>query len=121
MSLDGKTRSYIFGALRRCWRWTQERREVLKDAKVNGHPDKYRCAECDQEGKRKFVHVDHVFPVIDPLRGFEGFDTYISRLYCDKAGLQILCTPCHSAKTKAENKLRREAKKKAKALKAVKE
>ncbi len=112
--LNPKYKAYIFGALRKCWRWTKERREVLNDSKVTGKVDKFRCSECNKTRERKFVHVDHVFPVVDPLKGFEGFDTYISRLYCDKTGLQILCSSCHSAKTKAENKLRRETKKKLK-------
>ena len=100
--LNPKLKAYIFGALRKVWRWSPERREVLNAAKIG--TDKYKCLECATVSKRKFVHVDHVFPVVDPLKGFEGFDTYISRLYCDKEGLQILCSSCHSAKTKAENK-----------------
>ncbi len=112
--LNPKLKAYIFGALRKIWRWSKERREVLNASKVTGKIDKYRCAECDKIGQRKTVHVDHVFPVVDPLKGFEGFDTYISRLYCDKEGLQILCASCHSAKTKAENKVRRETKKRLK-------
>ncbi len=110
--INPKLKAYIFGALRKIWRWSPERREALNEAKTG--LNKYACHECNKISQRKFVHVDHVFPVVDPQKGFEGFDVYISRLYCDKTGLQILCASCHSTKTKAENKIRRETKKRLK-------
>ena len=55
----------------------------------------------------KDVQVDHVAPVVDPKRGFKGWDEYISRLYCESDNLQVLCIPCHKKKTEKERKKRK--------------
>lgn len=55
--------------------------------------------------------MDHVSPVIDPVKGFTTWDDFINRMFCDELGFQCLCVDCHNLKTKAENKVRREYKK----------
>lgn len=73
---------------------------------------KYNCAKCNKTFGRKEIQVDHLIPVVDPLIGFVDWETYINRLFVDAAGLQILCKPCHKEKSKSENEIRREVKKK---------
>ena len=63
-------------------RWDAVRRSVLKRAG-------YRCRRCGRGGR---LEVDHVRPL---HRGGAVFDL---------ANLQALCTSCHVAKTRAENR-----------------
>jgi len=55
---------------------------------------------------RKLVSADHVYPVIDPARGFVDWNEYIKRLFCPESGFQIICKECHDDKTKRERKVR---------------
>lgn len=76
---------------------------------------KYRCAHCEQEGRDKLygpkeINVDHIDPVISETEGFLGWDVYINRLFCEKAGFQILCKEHHEIKTFLENELRKSMK-----------
>jgi len=100
-------KGYIFGSLRKIWRWYPERRLALKLAEVMGTTkDSYNCRECDNVFPRKLVHVDHVDPVIEPGKGFISWDVYIERLFVKADRLQILCKGCHKGKTQIENKRR---------------
>ena len=67
----------------------------------------YRCKTCKKVFSRRGVSIDHVRPVVDPKKGWRGFDEYITRMFCDQSGFQILCSLCHDAKTKKENKTRK--------------
>lgn len=91
---DGYLKSHI----RQIWRWSPKRRECLKAS---------QCLLCGLRKRKLFA--DHIFPVIDPQKGFQGWDTYISRMF--DGTLQPLCEKCHKAKSKEENKQRRLAKK----------
>lgn len=97
---------YILSALRRIWRWSPERKATYD--KVKCGIDKYRCEKCNKvfSRKKKQVAVDHISPVVSTKEGFKTWDDYISRLYCSKEGLQVLCTSCHSRKSQSENKER---------------
>ena len=55
--------------------------------------------------------VDHIHPVIDPVKGFETWDDTISRMFCEESGLQVLCHECHTVKTQEERELRNAARK----------
>ena len=66
----------------------------------------FRCAICKKGFSRKGVSADHREPVINPKRGFEGFDVYIPRLLCEERGFQIICHTDHDKKTHKETKLR---------------
>lgn len=75
---------------------------------------KYSCDNCDHIGPRTGLQVDHIEPVI-PVTGFDTWDGFIKRLFCDGKGLQLLCKACHkkkSAKENAERKKNRDKKKK---------
>lgn len=106
--LDSKTRSYIFGALRRIWRWSKDRKKALDDSRKG---TLLYCSVCKKGFKRERVHVDHKEPVVDPNKGFETWDIYIARLFCDSSNLCILCKACHQRKTNAERKIRNDKKK----------
>ena len=71
----------------------------------------YFCAKCKLVFSRKGVSVDHIEPVVDPRKGWQGFDEYIRRMFCSETGFQILCGPCHDKKTKKENTVRRKERK----------
>ena len=71
----------------------------------------YRCKGCALVFSRKGVSIDHIKPVIDPKKGFQGFDVYIPRMFVPVAGFQILCDKCHDAKTKRETRTRTQHKK----------
>lgn len=99
---------YIFGALRKIWRWHPERKLALTIAKVaGGTKELYTCAQCDQMYPRKQVHIDHKVPVISPIDGFQGWDLYVEKLFVQFDDLQVLCKDCHQQKTQKENKVRR--------------
>ena len=66
----------------------------------------YTCAGCKEVLPRKGVSIDHIDPVVDPKKGWQGFDQYINRMFCNAAGFQILCKVCHDAKTKTESGVR---------------
>lgn len=70
----------------------------------------YTCAVCEKSFGNKSIRVDHVEPVVDPVRGFRGWDEYIRRLFCELDGFQALCLECHAKKTLAEQIRRREIK-----------
>lgn len=71
----------------------------------------YSCRGCKKVFSRKGVSIDHIKPVIDPKHGWQGFDVYVTRMFCAVGGFQILCKLCHDAKTKTENNVRKETKK----------
>lgn len=111
--------SFVMSALRRA-QWPQKYK-ALKDAYIDdginpktGRKCKlHRCAICNDCFPAKDMQVDHREPVI-PLEGFDSWDNVISRLYCESDKLDAVCRDCHKRKSKEENKIRRENKKKCK-------
>lgn len=73
---------------------------------------KYRCSDCKGSFKVKEIQLDHIVPVIDPVKGFTDWNDYIERMFPDMGGYQVLCTECHQKKSESENVVRREKKKK---------
>jgi len=67
----------------------------------------YRCNLCQNEFPQKQVEVDHILPVVDPVNGFTTWDEYISRLFCGKENLQVVCRTCHRAKSALEKTKRK--------------
>ena len=66
----------------------------------------YQCAICDEIFSRKQVSADHIQPVVDLKKGWESFDIFLTRLFCDADGFQIICNDCHDDKTAKERKVR---------------
>jgi 5-methylcytosine-specific restriction endonuclease McrA len=95
--------------------------EVKKEANIRRGI--YRCAGCKEEipsslkvgrERKNNVHVDHIEPIINPATGWISWDDTISRMFCEKDNLQVLCTICHDEKTNKEKaiaKSRREQEK----------
>jgi 5-methylcytosine-specific restriction endonuclease McrA len=72
--------------------------------------NQYRCESCKKTVIYKLIEVDHVHPVINPVTGYQGLAEWAKRLNCPASELQVLCDSCHKAKSKGENKVRREGK-----------
>ena len=66
----------------------------------------YVCNSCKKEFPSKEVNVDHILPVVDPITGFVDWNTFIERLFCKEENLQVLCSKCHTEKTKQERQVR---------------
>lgn len=99
---------WVISVLKQKWNRSPQREGALTQAlRPYG---KYECAKCTQWFVKSEIEVDHFRPVIS-VTGWDSFDGAISRLFCPKEGLQILCLSCHSAKSKLENAERRKYKK----------
>lgn len=66
-----------------------------------------KCDSCGERFMEKLMKVDHINPVVDPLKGWEGFDSFIKNLFCEVDNFQILCKVCHDKKSKEETELRK--------------
>lgn len=101
-----KDAKFVLDALRRAsLRW-QPRTKAKQAARVARN--RYKCKGCEGIFPNKQVSVDHVAPVVDPETGFVDWNTYVARLFVPVESLQILCSECHSRKSKGENLRRRE-------------
>ena len=108
--------SFIKSALRAASRKWPQKHQALKDACVGKRLNKatgkdvfhYKCAACSNLFKAVDVQVDHIDPVVSVEHGFEGWNVYIERMFCEADGYQVLCKTCHSIKTANERKARKE-------------
>ena len=116
---EGRLKAFITSTLRGGFRKYPPKYEVLKAAmwgkKLNSKSGRqaihYTCNSCKKEYPAKEVNVDHVIPVVDPAKGFTTWDDFISRLFCEKSNLQVLCSACHTIKTRQEREVRNGSKK----------
>lgn len=100
----------IESALRRNFRNSEIFKNALKMARVETEKGpRYRCASCKNLFKRTEVQIDHIEPIKDLDGKTLTKDNIIHRVWTDK--IQVLDKVCHSFKSKAENKIRRENKK----------
>ncbi len=93
---------YLVSALRRIWRWSPERKKIKDEARL--------CVHCSKRLTRDRVKVDHIIPVGSVPKAFEGWDGYLTRLFCPSTGLQPLCQACHQVKTNSERAERKRLK-----------
>lgn len=116
---EARFTSFIKSQLRNASRKWKPNNEALKRARIQRGI--YLCNGCNQEittsikidgKKHKNVLVDHINPVIDPKKGFTTWDDFINRLFCEIDDLQVLCKDCHDKKTKEENEVAKQRKKK---------
>lgn len=114
---EARFKSFVTSALRAASRRWPPKYKALKEAfvgkMVNEKTGKmamhYKCASCTKLFVATDVQVDHIEPVVDPKKGFAGWDVYIDRMFCEIKGLQVLCKVCHTVKTDQE-KLERKKK-----------
>lgn len=112
--------SFIKSALRAASNKWGPKYEVKKEARVERGI--YLCAGYDRkahkvpaslppkEGNKRRINnavVDHINPVVDPEDGFVDWDEVITRMFCEKDGLQVLCHDCHTRKTADEREKRK--------------
>jgi hypothetical protein len=101
-----KTR--IVAGIRKVWRFSPLRTEVKKRCRVK--IGIYRCEKCRK--LTDHVDIDHKEPAVDPVLGWQGYDIFIQRLFCDVSNLQGICLRCHELKSDKESKVRKVNKKK---------
>jgi 5-methylcytosine-specific restriction endonuclease McrA len=107
---EARFRSFVTSALRAASRRWPPKYKALKDAfvgkKVNAKSGKlamhYKCASCKKQFVAVDVQVDHIEPVVDPTKGFQTWDIFINRIFCEGDNLQVMCKPCHKVKTDQE-------------------
>lgn len=116
--IDEKLKPFIIATVRRAsYRW-----HPRYMCKVNARVERgrYRCAKCKEVVGNKDIQIDHIEPVVDPLKGFVGWDEYITRLFCGEEGFQALCKPCHKIKCDEEREIRKATKRAGKVKKPTK-
>lgn len=106
MSSQFNYKSYSIAALRRASYRTPMRNIALQRARVSRGI--YECAHCKKHFNRKFVQVDHIIPIVDPLTGWVNLDHFAERLFCPVEGLQVLCLVDHKEKTASERIVRKD-------------
>ena len=107
---EARLKAFIISGLRAASRRYPPKFEALNEAKTTKKINQktgriaqhYMCKACKDEFPAKDVAVDHKKPVVDPAVGFVDWNTFVSRLFCEKKNLQVLCTACHKAKTMKE-------------------
>lgn len=115
---EAKFNSFIRNQLRSATRKWAPINDVKKEANVERGV--YLCAGCKElvppttkQGRKRVqnIFVDHIDPIVDPTVGFEGFDVYIERMFCEKGNLQLLCGECHDKKSMEERRIAAETRK----------
>ncbi len=112
---DAKFKGWIISLLRRgTMKWppaNQCLRAAKRGKKINPltgrMAEHYECAECHQLFPLKQVCKDHILPVVDTVRGFVDWNTYIERMFCAIDKWQIICRSCHDVKSAQERKDRK--------------
>jgi 5-methylcytosine-specific restriction endonuclease McrA len=108
MKKEFNLQSFLIGGLRRLtYKWPNRSKAMVNARIRRGF---YRCAICGGEFKRNEIQIDHIRPVISIRYGFQGWDIFIERLFCDVDNLQVLCKADHASKGFLENKLRKQYK-----------
>lgn len=117
-------KNWIIGQLRRvslryppAIRATNKTKEVYYILSKKGKPMKrvkFTCASCGQKDlKRSQCNLDHKVPVTSK-DGFTTWDDFINGLFCDEENLWLICQPCHDVKSRDENNIRIDFRKKKK-------
>ena len=104
--------SFIRSGLRQKSRWWKPITECkLASRRPYSGPLKrqkfeYQCNTCKQWFPEKKINVDHITPAGE-LNCSQDLPGFVERLFCEKNGLQTLCSDCHDAKTKKERKTKK--------------
>lgn len=107
-------RSFVIGKLRNSFKKTPMFSEVRNAAKEEYYVESkhgkqmrrvhFKCNSCGEFFKDKEIDVDHMDPVVNPDTGWIDYNDFIERLFCQADRLQVLCKPCHKAKTSKDIK-----------------
>lgn len=103
--LNKYRKAFVIATLRRAsyrWPW---RSIAANKARIGW--GLYQCDKCSGILLSSEKKLDHIEPVVDTKKGFNGFDDYITRLLCHNKGIQVLCWVCHENKTENENEQRK--------------
>lgn len=98
-------KAFVVSSLRRAsyrWPW---RNIAMKNARIERGI--YECKACGNRVKAKEKQLDHINSVVNPERGFEGWNGYIERLLPGTDGFSVLCRVCHASKTTKERERRK--------------
>ncbi len=107
---DSRKKSFITSALRGASNRWGPKHTALRRARI-GY-GRYRCELCGAVSGPKGIHLDHIQPVVDPAVGFQGWDTFVARLFVEADGYRAICkAKCHKAITEEQRLIRQEAKK----------
>lgn len=98
-------KSFITSALRRASSRWAPKYTCKKNARTARNT--YKCSLCNKSVGNKDIKIDHIYPVVDPTKGFESWDKFIERLFVELDGYQAICITCHKIKSKEENLQRR--------------
>lgn len=116
---EGRFNSFITSTLRAGARRWQPKYDTLNASKTEKKTNQktgrlaqhFRCSLCGNEFTQKDMEVDHIKPVVDPAKGFQSWDVFIDRLFCEANNLQAICKPCHLLKTNKEKQEKKNANK----------
>jgi hypothetical protein len=104
-----RIKAFLIPVLRRAsYRWSP-RSAAMKKARVD--KGKYKCEICESiVGAKEFTldHREHVVPI---QTGFDDWNGFIDRLYCEEDGFSVICKECDKSKTILERELRKEFRK----------
>lgn len=114
---ESRKKQFIIGALRGAFRKWGPKTKCIKDARTRR--GFYLCECCKKEvpatlppkdgnTKRiKNILADHIRPIVDPVKGFQGYDEWIRRGFVELKGFQALCKSCHQIKSTEEREIRK--------------
>lgn len=106
--------SVIRGALRRAFArspavqevMNASRREIPRYTKSGERHKKNwvqrECQVCGAWVSTSKMAVDHINPVVSVDEGFQDWNAFVARLWCDASNLQRICDTCHDKKTQEE-------------------
>ena len=103
-----RKKSFITSALRRASSRWAPKFTCRKEARTARNT--YTCSVCANSVGNKDIKVDHIHPVVDPVKGWVSWDSFIERLFVEKEGYQALCVTCHQIKTNEERETRKATK-----------
>lgn len=63
----------------------------------------YQCSICGEWHFGKDIEVDHIIPA-GTLTCAEDLPSFVEKLFCEKDGLRVLCSDCHSTITNIQKK-----------------
>lgn len=117
MAKEWNPHRHLVAAIRKVWRWSPERRDVLKRAKID--KDSWKCEKCNtvfgiadyvtkkgRKRRRMAGAVDHVIPIGKQPTKWSEYPKYLVRTFCALTNLQVLCKACHDFKSKGERQKR---------------